>query len=178
MALPYPSLAFTPFDILTAAELNEMMANISALQDGSSGLTIPSNSVNTSNLVNASVTADKIKDVQTATLSNTSWNNAKISGYSTTFRMGSASSGVAQTNVTVNLSSLSIPDNAVILQYHFWLNPAGNSGAIGTTPGVVYTITRSVGVHSIGVIGQWACNDATAPNLTNSGVSGFVRYIP
>jgi microcystin-dependent protein len=34
MSLPYPSLTFTPFDILTAAELNEMRANEDYLYDG------------------------------------------------------------------------------------------------------------------------------------------------
>lgn len=35
MPLPYPSMNFTAFDILTAAEMNELVANIESLADGS-----------------------------------------------------------------------------------------------------------------------------------------------
>lgn len=35
MALPNPSMSFTPFDILTAVELNNIVENVEALADGS-----------------------------------------------------------------------------------------------------------------------------------------------
>lgn len=35
MALPHPSMAFTPFDVLTADEMNDLVDNIEALADGS-----------------------------------------------------------------------------------------------------------------------------------------------
>lgn len=118
-----------------------------------------------------------IKTVQIASLANTSWNNAIVSGYNSTIRMGSSSSGVQNTVMTINLASLAVPDNAVIVQYSFWYNPAGNSGGLGNAPAAITSITRSTGVHTVTICGQWGTNDATAPNLTNSGVQGFVRYI-
>lgn len=35
MSLPYPDMDFVPLDILTAAELNQLSANITSLADGS-----------------------------------------------------------------------------------------------------------------------------------------------
>lgn len=185
--LPNPGMIFTPLDPLPAATLNEMVENIEALQDGTSGLTLPLLSVDTSNVVDEAITTAKINDAAvTASKMGTvvsvgigprAWNSGTISAYTTTWRMGSAGGGVAQTNLTVNLAALAIPDNAVILQYTLWFNPGSNAGNIGTTPGVVYSITRSAGVHTVSVAGQWGSNDATAPNLTNSNVDGFIRYI-
>lgn len=39
MPLPNPSMSFTPFDPLPASDLNDIVENIEALQDGSSGMT-------------------------------------------------------------------------------------------------------------------------------------------
>lgn len=47
MSLPNPDMNFTAFDILTAEEMNQLVANIEALSDGTG-------------LENASVTADKL----------------------------------------------------------------------------------------------------------------------
>lgn len=159
------------------------IGNVSA-PDGSA---LKNDSVDTAQIVDGAVETDKIADGAveaakmgaevTATLGITAWNDAKISGYTTNFRMGSSTSGVAQTVMAVNIASLGIPDNAVVLEYHFYYSPAGNSGSLGAAPALVYSITRSTGVHSISLTGQWACNDATAPNLTNSKVQGIVRYI-
>lgn len=39
MALPYPSMSFVPLDILTAAEMNNLVANITSLAVDGSGFT-------------------------------------------------------------------------------------------------------------------------------------------
>lgn len=55
--LPYPGKSYTPFDILTAEELNEDVANIESLATGTG---IGDGSISTAALANASVTAPKI----------------------------------------------------------------------------------------------------------------------
>lgn len=59
MALPNPSMSFSPFAILTAAELNDLVENIEALSDGTG-------------LENSAVTADKI-DFTTFSGTTTQW---------------------------------------------------------------------------------------------------------
>lgn len=56
MSLPYPSMNFTAFDILTAAEMNQMVANDQALADGTG---FNSGAIGTSALSAGAVTPDK-----------------------------------------------------------------------------------------------------------------------
>lgn len=55
--LPNPSMAFTPFDILLAEELNDLVENIEALATGSG---IGDGAIGTSDLANAAVTSQKV----------------------------------------------------------------------------------------------------------------------
>lgn len=55
--LPYPGKVYSPFDILTAEELNEDVANIESLATGTG---IGDGSISTAAIANAAVTASKI----------------------------------------------------------------------------------------------------------------------
>jgi hypothetical protein len=55
--LPNPSMAFTPFDILLAEELNDLVENIESLATGSG---IGDGSIGTSDLANSAVTSAKV----------------------------------------------------------------------------------------------------------------------
>lgn len=57
MALPNPSMSFTPFDILTAEEMNDLVENITALWNGTA---FNSNSIDADFLLNSSVEGTKL----------------------------------------------------------------------------------------------------------------------
>lgn len=62
LTLPYPDMVFVPLDILTAQELNEIVSNVEYISDQFpiSSANIANNAVNTAQVANAAVTADKI----------------------------------------------------------------------------------------------------------------------
>jgi hypothetical protein len=75
--------------------------------------------------------------------------------------------------MTVDISGLTIPSTALILDATFWLIPADNSGAKKASPAVVTSVAyNTVTLHS-----QWGFTTANALNNTNSAVLGRVRYI-
>ncbi len=69
--LPYPSLDFVPLDILTAEEMNQIVANYTAINNSTIGTSqLANSSITTPKLANKSVTSDK---VDWATLSGDEW---------------------------------------------------------------------------------------------------------
>lgn len=69
--LPYPSLDFVPLDILTAEEMNQIVANYTAINNSTIGTNqLANNSITTPKLANKAVTSDK---VDWATLSGNEW---------------------------------------------------------------------------------------------------------
>lgn len=59
--LPYPSMDFVPLDILTAEEMNQLVANIEAINNATIGTNqIADSSITTAKIANASVTSSKI----------------------------------------------------------------------------------------------------------------------
>lgn len=59
--LPYPSLDFVPLDILTAEEMNQIVANYTAINNATIGTNqLANNSITTPKLANKSVTSDKV----------------------------------------------------------------------------------------------------------------------
>lgn len=69
--LPYPSLDFVPLDILTAEEMNQIVANYTAINNATIGTNqLANNSITTQKLANKAVTSDK---VDWATLSGDQW---------------------------------------------------------------------------------------------------------
>ena len=54
--LPYPSIDFVPLDVLTADELDELVANINAVNNG----TVPDGAITTAKVVDGAITASKI----------------------------------------------------------------------------------------------------------------------
>lgn len=57
MALPNPSMTFTPFDILTAEEMNDLVENITALWNGTA---FNANSIDANFLLNSSIDGVKL----------------------------------------------------------------------------------------------------------------------
>lgn len=57
MALPNPGMTFTPFDILTAEEMNNLVENIESLATGTA---LDDSSVTTNKIANANVTSAKL----------------------------------------------------------------------------------------------------------------------
>ena len=59
--LPYPSLDFVPLDILTAEEMNQIVANYTAINNSTIGTSqLADSSITTNKLANKSVTSDKV----------------------------------------------------------------------------------------------------------------------
>lgn len=59
--LPYPSLDFVPLDILTAEEMNQIVANYTAINNATIGTNqLADNSITTQKLANKAVTSDKV----------------------------------------------------------------------------------------------------------------------
>jgi hypothetical protein len=57
MALPNPAMSFSPFAILTAEEMNNLVENIESLADGTG---FDAGAIDTSDLANGAATADKL----------------------------------------------------------------------------------------------------------------------
>ena len=59
--LPYPSLDFVPLDILTAEEMNQIVANYTAINNSTIGTSqLADSSITTKKLANKAVTSDKV----------------------------------------------------------------------------------------------------------------------
>lgn len=59
--LPYPSLDFVPLDILTAEEMNQIVANYTAINNATIGTNqLANSSITTPKLANKAVTSDKV----------------------------------------------------------------------------------------------------------------------
>ena len=59
--LPYPSLDFVPLDILTAEEMNQIVANYTAINNATIGTSqLANSSITTPKLANKAVTSDKV----------------------------------------------------------------------------------------------------------------------
>lgn len=59
--LPYPSLDFVPLDILTAEEMNQIVANYTAINNATIGTSqLADSSITTPKLANKAVTSDKV----------------------------------------------------------------------------------------------------------------------
>lgn len=57
MSLPYPSMTFVPLDVLTADEMNQLVANIESLADGSG---LDAGAIGTSAIANSAITSELI----------------------------------------------------------------------------------------------------------------------
>ena len=73
--LPYPSLDFVPLDILTAEEMNQIVANYTAINNATIGTSqLANSSITTSKLANKAVTSDKVDwTTLKATRADASW---------------------------------------------------------------------------------------------------------
>lgn len=153
--LPNPGMSFTPFDILTAAELNQMVANIQSLATGSG---IGDGSINTVAIADAAVSGSKISAT------------AITLGYAQRATDFSATSGTP-VQITGLTSSVTIPSGGrrvEVIAYASNAYQAGSGGAfeISIWEGAVNTGTQ--------------LNKARMNNVTGgpSLVNVIASYIP
>lgn len=71
MALPYPGMDFVPYDILTAEELDQIVANIASLADGSG---FNDNAVTSPKILDGAVTSSKVATGMPVQMAATSFN--------------------------------------------------------------------------------------------------------
>lgn len=111
--LPYPSLDFVPLDILTAEEMNQIVANYTAINNATIGTNqLADSSITTSKLANKAVTSDK---VDWTTLSHVS-------------NVGSSVIDVTQTVTT--LCEVTIPETGV-----YYASATVDPNTLGTNVG-------------------------------------------
>lgn len=61
--LPYPSMDFVPLDVLTADELDQIVANINAVNNGSADTSqIANNAISTAKIADGAITTTKVAD--------------------------------------------------------------------------------------------------------------------
>lgn len=61
--LPYPSMDFVPLDVLTADELDQIVANINAVNNGSANTSqIANNAISTAKIADGAITTTKVAD--------------------------------------------------------------------------------------------------------------------
>lgn len=118
MALPNPSMAFTPFDILLAEELNDLVENIESLADGTG---FDAGAIGTTDLADGAVTSAKV-DFTTFIYSSTE----TLVGYSGTKNVYRK---VLIGTVNVTASSINIAHGITGLQYMLSVNAAVSLGA-------------------------------------------------
>lgn len=146
-----------------------VMQNVSI--DGSSNTLT---NIGTSALQNNAVTAAKLGTVVTTGTLNVAFNSASVTSSSATLVQGSAGNGVYKFTGTLNISSLAVPSSAVILSIECWLNLSGNTSSQGSVRCAIGSYSNT----SFVFVAQGAGNDSgTFPNLSNTAVDCFVRYI-
>lgn len=112
--------------------------------------------------------------VTTSTSFSYSLNAAQVSSFTSALASGSSGNGVYDMQGVVDLTALGIPSTATILSYEIWIHGAGNLSQTGYARCAVPSITA----NSAAFKAQLAGNDGgTFPNLTNSKIEGYVRYI-
>lgn len=109
LTLPYPNMDFVPLDILTASELDQMVANIEYIASGSvfplATANIANNAITTAKIANNAVTSSKI---DFTTLADNNSNIRKIYSYTV--------SGTTDGNGFVAVPTTAIaPANAIII---------------------------------------------------------------
>lgn len=101
--LPHPSMAFTPFDILTADEMNDLVDNIESLATGSG---IGDGAIGTSDLADDAVTSAKLDVVPTTDANGWSirdYGTSKIATKRITFNQSvNAGSGTSMSSISSN----------------------------------------------------------------------------
>lgn len=114
--LPYPSMDFVPLDILTATELDQLVANIEAINASSISTTaIANNAVTTAKIADGNVTTAKLGSDITAIKRTELYSGSTNSSAS----LSSAVSNFDEieivfqdTNSTPNVSSVTVPSSA------------------------------------------------------------------
>lgn len=101
MALPYPGMDFVPFDILTAEEQDQLVANIESLAAGTG---FDNNVIPSSALANGSITLDY--KLATGNLGSLGTGDTLIPGLTSTVDFGASNTRLAR--VTVFMANVTI----------------------------------------------------------------------
>ncbi len=122
------------------------------------------------------VPASSIKTPLTSGSFSFALNNAAVTGLSTSLVNGSGSGdGVYEVEGAVNMSTLSVPSTAILLESNCWLHGAGNNGSVGYAPMAIISFTYNSITFKGQIAGSWTGGNNF--NTTNSRIEGFVRYI-
>lgn len=161
----------------TQAEIDAATGSKPSLLLAYATVTNGASSITSSNLTDARVVASInsaiLPTITTTATLNFALSNAAVTGLSTALVTGAAANGTYRFSGTVNITSLGIPTAAKMLNWSFYLSAAGNFTVQGTVPVAVTAFSPT----SMSFTTQAAGNDQAFPNLTNSNIQGFVRYI-
>jgi hypothetical protein len=103
------------------------------------------------------------------------FNSASVTGSSSALVAGSGGNGTYRFQGILDLTSLNIPATARIISAQCWIGAAGNSTSQGNVPAAISAISNT----SLTFYAQAAGNDSGSfPNLTNTHVIAYVRYLP
>ena len=173
--LPYPNMDFVPLDILTADELDQIVANIEAINSASIGTSaIANNAITTPKIADGAITKAKLdadavgmvylgKSMLTATASQLDFN---VPTTYDNYKVLAKLTYVSASNAWLDLRMLDSGGTA-IHNYHQVQRVAG------TTWGCAINQDASYAINSTGGVGDQAINlDAT---ITKSGTS-WITY--
>lgn len=109
MALPNPGMDFTPFDVLTAEELDDIVENIESLADGTG---FEAGAIGTSTLAPGAVTPDKLalgeqfaRVDTTQTTSSTSYTDLSTVGPAVTATVGPSGKVLISFSSNINIAT-------------------------------------------------------------------------
>ena len=126
--LPYPSLDFVPLDILTAEEMNQIVANYTAINNSTIGTNqLANNSITTKKLANKAVTSDKV-DWTTFKFPIPDYSNGtSISNSTNTWTAPKCGVVVATlvTDTTNGYKNVTISVNDKVVAKSLWTGPTG-----------------------------------------------------
>jgi hypothetical protein len=198
MSLPNPSMSFSPFAILLAEEMNDIVENITALAAGTG---LDSGAVTSSKIASATITSAQL-------VSNDGWvtaNETITYASATTFTCSSELAALLQTGDKIKLTQTTVKyfyvvsksgttititggtdytlaNAAITLPYYSHeANPVGFPGAFAFTPTITAgsgTFTAASGVGRFSITGR-RCFTVIAATITTIGTgSGCVATLP
>ena len=174
--LPYPSMDFTPLDILTADELDQIVANIDAVNNAT---------INTASIATGAITTVKVADgnITTAKMANDAITSAKIDWASMPVNYGTATPNTTQNYSSYDFGSYTITEAGVYLMVGgAFINVAGaydRSIRIMKNGTEVIRKTQNSGsrqMFSIEYAGSFAVSDVVKFNIS-ANASNFTPQL-
>lgn len=117
--LPYPNMDFVPLDVLTADELDQIVANIEAINNAMIGTgSISNGAINTAKLADGAVSTPKVADGAIT--------NGKIDFSTLKFNYGTATPDTSQNYSSYDFGTYTIPETGIyVMIAGAFINVAG-----------------------------------------------------